>query len=731
MQVDEHSDTVSPTGSAALRQLDSVEECVDQTLAAVGSHLVIAAPLGLGKPNQLLNAFYQRAKSNPDIKLEILTALSLEKPTAGNQLEANFLTPFVERQFGNYEALAYVQAQRSGTLPDNIRVSEFYFKAGSMKNVSDAQRNYICTNYTFAARDLLARGVNVLVQMVSEKVIDGKPMLSLSCNTDVTLDLLPGLTDKHQMLAIAQVHSELPFMYNKAMVDPAAFDMIVRNPAYNTTLFATPNTSVSAADAVLGFHASMLIKDGGTLQIGIGSLGDAITYACMLRHQDNEAYREFARQSETDMDLIEELGGLDTFERGLYGCSEMFVNGFLHLLRAGILKREVYDNDVLQSLVNKGELSGQIDEHTLRALLQANLISATLSEQDVEFLKTWGVFSAELMYSEQELSLGKYSFTNDLNDAGNYRLLCEHALGDRLKNGVVMHGGFFLGPADFYDALRRMTRIESEKIAMDSVRQINRIDNVALHSAQRQHARFINTGMMVTLGGAVVSDGLENGQVISGVGGQYNFVAQAHELEGARSVICVRSTRGTGKNIKSNIVPSYGHVTIPRHLRDIVITEYGIADLRARTDEEIIKALLNISDSRFQYELLGHAIACGKIDSDYSIPLKYCNNTPDKISERVSVFRRKGLFPPFPLGSDFTDEEIALGSSLRDMKAMLDEPKAMIKALIRSFTHNIDEHEAQHYLERIGLEHPDTPKEVILQHLLLLELEEHGYLRPI
>jgi acyl-CoA hydrolase len=38
----------------------------------------------------------------------------------------------------------------------------------------------------------------------------------------------------------------------------------------------------------------------------------------------------------------------------------------------------------------------------------------------------------------------------------------------------------------------------------------------------------------------------------------------------------------------------------PGTLRDIVVTEYGIADLRGKPDAAVIEALLNISDSRFQ-----------------------------------------------------------------------------------------------------------------------------------
>ncbi|MFP3520579.1 acetyl-CoA hydrolase/transferase C-terminal domain-containing protein, partial [Pseudomonas sp. SIMBA_077] len=78
--------------------------------------------------------------------------------------------------------------------------------------------------------------------------------------------------------------------------------------------------------------------------------------------------------------------------------------------------------------------------------------------------------------------------------------------------------------------------------------------------------------------GAAVSDQLQGGRVMSGVGGQYNFVAQGHALADARSVLILRSWRESAREVSSNIVCEYGHRPIPRHLRDFVITEYGIAD---------------------------------------------------------------------------------------------------------------------------------------------------------
>jgi hypothetical protein len=96
---------------------------------------------------------------------------------------------------------------------------------------------------------------------------------------------------------------------------------------------------VSAADYAIGLHASSLVADGGTLQIGIGSLGDAIGQALIVRDRHGAEYRRILESLCPDG-----LAGPRTgrFEQGLYGCSEMFVNGFLKLIEAGIIRREVF-----------------------------------------------------------------------------------------------------------------------------------------------------------------------------------------------------------------------------------------------------------------------------------------------------------------------------------------------------------------------------------------------------
>jgi acyl-CoA hydrolase len=710
--------------------------CVEKTIEIVGRNIVLGLPLGLGKPNQLANAFYEKAKQDPSIKLRIITALSLEKPRPKSDVEAKFLVPFVERIFGDYEELEYASAIRKGTLPDNITVSEFYFKAGAMKNVTSAQRNYISSNYTFVSRDLILNGLNVLAQLVAKKELDGETKLSLSCNTDVTLDVIPLILEQKaagkKIVTIAQVHKDLPFMYNRAVVEPGFFDFVLENETYHTELFAPPNMSVPNPDYMAGLYASTLIKDNGTIQIGIGSLGDAIVYACKLRHEQSECYQAITEKLNVDADLLETYGGLKPFEKGLYGSSEMFVNGFMHLIRSGIVKRKVYDDLDLQRLLNDEKIYEKVSSDTLECLLNESVVSHQLTHSDFIYLQHWGVFSDQVEWVDGDLKIGEKLISANLNSVEGFSGVCELCLGDNLKHGVYMHGGFYLGPKDFYQALRDMSREESENICMSSVGHINQLDfNFPLLSAQRKHARFINTGMMVTLSGAVVSDGLEDGTVVSGVGGQYNFVSMAHSLPTARSILCVRSTRCDGKNWTSNILPHYGHITIPRHLRDIIVTEYGIADLRGKTDEEIGIALIKVADSRFQNDLIEALKHAGKLHKDYQLPEAYRANCPEKIMSIFGEWRKKGLFPAFPLGTDFTAEEIALGKSLKDIKALMSNPRSMVKAVIRSFVHKVDAEEAKPFLERLNLSHPDSAKDKILQHLLLLELEENGYLKPM
>ena len=715
---------------------EDVERCVDEIIARVGQRIVLGVPLGIGKPNPLVNALYRRVKTNPDLRLKILTAITLETPRGSSDLEQRFLEPFVERVFGNYPDLEYAVDLRKGQVPSNIEITEFFLKPGGYLNVPMQQQNFISSNYTHVVRDALDNGVNVWAQQVAKREVDGEGWLSLSCNPEITLDIFPRIEEARrrgqQILLIAQVNREMPFMYNDAMVRPEAFDLVLDHPRYDFQQFGAPNMPVDNADYMLGLQASTLIRDGGTLQIGIGCLSDAIVYFCQLRHRQNPLYQQILadlRVAEDAGDLIGRIGGVEPFAQGLYGSSEMFVNGFLYLYQDGILRRRVYDSIPLQRLLNEGAITEMVDERTLRTLLERGVIPARLTEKEVEFLRQFGIFTDWVRYADGELLIGEVArVPADLNQPDSWAAVVAHGLGHHLKGGIVMHGGFFMGPNSFYEALRTMPEADSRQICMTAVKRTNQLyGHEELSMLQRRDARFINTTIMVTLLGAAVSDGLENGQVISGVGGQYNFVAMAHEMPDARSILMLRSTRESGLSVSSNVIWNYGHTTIPRHLRDIVVTEYGIADLRGRSDREVITALLNVADSRFQPELLEKAKRAGKIAQDYEIPERHRHNTPGRIQARLGTFKKMGLCPDFPLGTDFTEEEIILGRVLKSLKARLATKSDLMKTIVKAMTVGSPPARALPYLARIRLDQPTGQKDKMIQKLIVAELIAGGY----
>jgi hypothetical protein len=202
----------------------------------------------------------------------------------------------------------------------------------------------------------------------------------------------------------------------------------------------------------------------------------------------------------------------------------------------------------------------------------------------------------------------------------------------------------------------------------------------------------------------------------------------AHELPGARSILLLRSTRSKHGQVTSNILASYGQITIPRHLRDVVITEYGIADLRGRTDQEVIAALLNITDSRFQQELMQTAQRNGKLPRDHRIPDVFQRNLPERLTDQLSGFKDQGFFPAFPFGTDLTEVEINLGQTLQTLKARLGSPGGIARAAVRALELGKVPEAATAYLERMGLANPQTLSERMTRRMIVAELMAEGYL---
>ncbi len=611
-----------------------VEACVDAILDQVGKSIVLGLPLGLGKANHIANAMFARAVADPSLKLNILTALTLEKQQSLPDIAHRLVDPIIDRLFGGYVDLTYAKAVRSGRLPDNIHVAEFFLTPGRWLNAPLAQRNYISVNYTEAYRLLADQGINVIAQLVARRGQGAKAHYSLSCNADVTLDELPIARrrrgSREPLVIAGQVNNNLPFMLGPAEQPASAFDHILDAPQYEFPLYAPPREAVSLAQHAMALHVAGWIKDGGALQIGIGALGDAVAWALVLRHRNNAAFREAHGRLGA---RPEAPSSLDAFSEGLYGVTEMLVPAFVDLYRAGVLKR-------------------------------------------------------------------------------------------RAGDGAIAHGGFFVGSNDFYTALREMPDTERALFRMTTVSFTNRLnfEDEVQQRMDRRDARFVNAAMMATVFGDVISDRLEDGRVVSGVGGQFDFVAQAHQLDDARAIIALNAVRTSGGRAESNIRYAYGACTIPRHLRDLVVSEYGVADLRGKSDRDAACAMIGIADSRFQGDLLAQAKAAGKIEAGYEIPTHQRDNTPEGLARKLGAARAAGVLPDYPFGTDLDPDEQSLATALERLKAMTATPFARASAIAQAMALSAPSTDEQRRLARLGLERPSRLQDHIMRRLICLAL---------
>lgn len=115
----------------------------------------------------------------------------------------------------------------------------------------------------------------------------------------------------------------------------------------------------------------------------------------------------------------------------------------------------------------------------------------------------------------------------------------------------------------------------------------------------------INGALAVDLTGQVSADTLGGGQ-FSGIGGHEDFVEGTGQSLENRSLVCLPSTATIDGQSISRISPVLGPemlVTTPRHQVDVIITEFGAAELLGRTTEERANALVAVAHPDFRDQL--------------------------------------------------------------------------------------------------------------------------------
>ena len=201
----------------------------------------------------------------------------------------------------------------------------------------------------------------------------------------------------------------------------------------------------------------------------------------------------------------------------------------------------------------------------------------------------------------------------DKKDLGVHSETLTEAMMELVQAGVINNSKKTLNPGICIGAQAAGSEMFYEFIDHHPLFAVYPVDyvNNPYVVGQNYKQTSINSCMEVDLKGQVNSETV-GGRQYSGIGGQLDHVRGAQLSEGGKSILALNST--AKQDTISKIVPYFapGNVTtISRYDVHYIVTEYGVADLKYKTERQRALALISIAHPKFRDELKFKAAEMG------------------------------------------------------------------------------------------------------------------------
>jgi len=197
------------------------------------------------------------------------------------------------------------------------------------------------------------------------------------------------------------------------------------------------------------------------------------------------------------------------------------------------------------------------------------------------------------------------SLLGNHKDIGIHTELGSTGIMKMIKKGVINNSRKTLDPGKVVCTLMGGTREFYDFIDHNPMFEMRRSSyvNSPLVIARQKNMVAMNSAIQVDLLGQVCADMIGPRQ-FSGVGGQLDFLRGAAMAEGGKSIICMPSTAARGTVSRIVLYLDEGAaVTDTRYDVMYIVTEYGIADLWGRTNNQRAKELIKIAHPNFREQL--------------------------------------------------------------------------------------------------------------------------------
>jgi len=168
-----------------------------------------------------------------------------------------------------------VQVRNLGVTPygnekfkDNFRLNSFFIGESTRAAVNNAAADYTPI-FLSAVPDLIYKEtLPIDLALIQTSPPDEEGNMSLGISVDIVKAALEKAT-----LVVAQANSQMPFVYGDGIVNIRDLDFVVPR---DEPLLQYGDTVPGEIAQAIGRHVARITKDGATIQVGYGSLPDAV-----------------------------------------------------------------------------------------------------------------------------------------------------------------------------------------------------------------------------------------------------------------------------------------------------------------------------------------------------------------------------------------------------------------------------------------------------------------------
>ncbi len=185
------------------------------------------------------------------------------------------LIDFIERKPTAFFDAELVQVWSLGIAPytdekfkDNFRLNSFFITENSRNAVNIATADYTPI-FLSSVPDLFARGIIPIdVALIQTSPPDSDGNMSLGISVDIVK-----AAAKAASIVVAQVNSQMPFIYGDGVINIQDVDFLL---PHDEPLLEYQESVAGDIAQRIGKHVARLVEDGSTLQVGYGSIPNAV-----------------------------------------------------------------------------------------------------------------------------------------------------------------------------------------------------------------------------------------------------------------------------------------------------------------------------------------------------------------------------------------------------------------------------------------------------------------------